>query len=147
MLITYFSHTLTSYGNVLLDLPSLGSDAAAIKDLDSEVLSYTRIRLSPVKPMLYFENGTCQSAHTLTPSPHRHAHILINLCFTRSTTTCLKTACSRSSTTPSSLPVEMENIAIAIALDMPRNCMSKPLLCSSKLARCCMCLYECSVTV
>jgi len=80
-------------------------------------------------------------------SPHRHAHTLINLCFTRSTTTCLKTACSQSSTTPSSLPVEMGNIAIAIALDMPRKCMSKLLLCSSKLARCCMCLYESSVTV
>ena len=34
-LLTYTSQSLASYRDVLLDLPSLGSDAAAINDLDS----------------------------------------------------------------------------------------------------------------
>lgn len=34
-LLTYSSQSLASYRDALLDLPSLGSDAAAINDLDS----------------------------------------------------------------------------------------------------------------
>ena len=115
VLVTLSSQSLSSYRHMLLDVPSLGSDAAAIKDLNS-VGACMPMTWHCTRNVFYPCIALSRSTSLVDTSEENSVNLILMRCLIllrKSVTTSRATACSLRSTATTSR-VKRSNVSAAV---------------------------------